>query len=69
MCAVSAVHDNYHWNVPQQQWTQPLFNEYQDIIRRLDALDKKLGQKDCEDPSKAHWMAEVQARLSKLEGK
>jgi hypothetical protein len=69
MCAVSAVHDNYSIGVPLQQWTRPLFNEYQDIIARLDALDKKLGQKECEDPSKAAWMREVEKRLSALEGR
>ncbi len=67
MCSVSAVHDYFRTNVPMQQWTRPVFNEYQDIIDRLAALDEKLDQHDCEDPSKAAWMREVEARLQALE--
>jgi hypothetical protein len=33
----------------------------------LEELDKKLGQKDCEDPAKAEWMGSVEKRLKKLE--
>lgn len=44
-----------------------MFNEFKEIIRRLDDLDEKLGQPDCHDPAKAAWMREVEARLEKLE--
>jgi hypothetical protein len=67
MCAVSVLHDYMRTNVPLDQWTRPVFNEYQEIIRRLDALDGKLDQSECEDPAKASWMREVEERLRKLE--
>lgn len=67
MCAVSNVLDYGRVNIPQTQWTRDTFSEYQEIIRRLSALDKKLNQPDCEDPAKATWMREVEDRLAKLE--
>lgn len=67
MCSVSVVHDYMRTHVPQTQWTRDTFNEYQEIIRRLDVLDQKLHQPDCEDPAKAAWMREVEARLTELE--
>jgi hypothetical protein len=33
----------------------------------LDALDKKLGQPECHDPSKAEWMRSIEERLARLE--
>lgn len=69
MCAVSMVHDYMRRNVPLDQWTRPLFNEYQEIISRLDRLDEKFHQPDCPDPEKAAWMAEVERRLLLLEAK
>jgi hypothetical protein len=68
MCMVSVVMD-YGRNIPQQQWTTPLWNDFSEVIRRLDALDKKLGEPECHDPAKAAWMREVEARLAKLETK
>lgn len=67
MCAVSEVHDYMARNVPLDAWTRPVFNEFQEVIGRLDALDKKLGQPDCHDPEKAAWMEEVERRLQKIE--
>lgn len=69
MCAVSMVHDYMRTNVPYEAWTRPMFNEYQEIIRRLEKLDEKLEQPDCPDPEKAAWMKEVEERLVKLEAK
>lgn len=67
MCATSAVMDYGRFNIPQEQWTRPAFDEFKEILRRLEALDEKLDQPDCEDPEKAKWMAEVEERLKKLE--
>lgn len=68
MCSVSVIHDYMRTNVPIDQWTRPVFNEYQEIIRRLDKLDGKLKQPECEDPEKAAWMRAVEERLASLEG-
>lgn len=67
MCTVSVVHDYMRTNIPEQTWTRPLFNEYQEIIRRLTELDAKLNQPDCVDLTKAAWAQEVEARLQRLE--
>ncbi len=67
MCAVSATHDYMSKNVPLDTWTRSMFNEYQEIIRRLGELDEKLNQPDCPDPAKAAWMKQVEERLDTLE--
>jgi hypothetical protein len=67
MCWVSYVHDYSRTNIPIESWTVPAFNEYKEIIRRLEKLDEKMGQPDCEDPGKAAWMREVEERLASLE--
>lgn len=67
MCAVSAMYDYGRTMIPLQDWTRPAFNEFQEILKRIEALDKKLGQPDCEDPTKAAWMQQVEERLAALE--
>lgn len=67
MCSVSAIFDYGRTQVPIQDWTRPAFNEFQEIIRRLEHLDELLAQPDCEDARKAQWMNEVEARLDALE--
>lgn len=66
MCAVSAVHDYFRLR-PDTPWTQDTFSEYQEIIRRLGDLDRKLDQPDCDDPAKSEWMKDVELRLRELE--
>jgi len=66
MCSVSVIHD-YFQQRPAIKWDRDTLTEYQEIVRRLDALDKKLGEPPCDDPSKAAWMREVEKRLSLLE--
>ena len=67
VCAVSGLHDYFRQNVPLDNWTRPVFNEYQEIIRRLDKLDAHFAQPACEEPAKAMWLKDVEARLAKLE--
>lgn len=69
MCAVSAVYDYYRQNVPITQWTPDTFSEMQEIIRRLDELDRKLDQHECHDPAKAEWVRDVEERLQRIEEK
>jgi len=68
VCVTSAVFD-YFGQGPGQSapWTPAVYNEFQEILKRLEELDKKLGQPHCEDPAKAAWMREVEERLAKLE--
>jgi hypothetical protein len=66
MCAVSVVYD--YWSArPDTQWTRETFNDFKEIVDRLDRLDEKLAQPDCHDPSKAAWMAEVESMLRERE--
>ena len=67
MCSVSVMQEYMRTNVPLQQWTPDTFGEYKEILRRLNDLDAKLNQPDCEDPAKAAWMREVEERLDSLE--
>jgi len=67
MCSVSVIYDYGRTQVPLTSWTRDSWVDFKDIIRRLEALDKKLGEPDCEDPAKAAWMREVEARLAALE--
>jgi hypothetical protein len=66
MCAVSATME-YMQRIPIDKWDRPAFNDFQEVIRRLEALDAKLDQPDCHDPAKAEWMRAVEERLEKLE--
>jgi len=66
MCMVSVVMD-YGRRVQPNTWTPQSFGDFQEIIRRLDLLDKKLGEPECHDPQKATWMAEIERRLAALE--
>jgi hypothetical protein len=67
MCITSLVMQYGRDQIPFTQWTRPVFNEYQEILRRLEDLDEKLAQPDCEDPAKAAWMREVEERLTAIE--
>lgn len=49
------------------QWDRSTFEQYKDILKRLDALDQKLGQPDCVDPAKEAYMQEIENRLKALE--
>jgi hypothetical protein len=48
-------------------WDAQALADLKDILKRLDALDKRLGLAECEDPKKAEWMAAIEARVGKLE--
>lgn len=66
MCSVSVISE-WGQTIPMQQWTRPAFDQFKEVLDRLDILDAKLSQPDCEDPAKAAWMREVEARLEKIE--
>jgi len=82
MCAVSMISDVYGrqqpsnpitWPWPQTlpqtlPWTDDALKDLREILKKVDALDKKLGLAECEDPKKAEWMKSIEDRLKKLEG-
>lgn len=67
MCTYSVISEYGQFRIAPEQWTRPVWSEYQEILRRLTELDKKLDQPDCVDPAKVEWMAAIEERLRKLE--
>lgn len=68
MCSVSVIMDYGRTRIPPKQWTPSAWSEYKEILKRLEALDEKLGEPDCEDPAKAEWMENIEKRIAALEG-
>lgn len=68
MCAVSMIHD-WAQALPMQSWNPITYQHYLDLIRRIEELDRKVGQPDCEDPAKAAFLKSIGDRLSNLEKK
>lgn len=68
MCTTSAILDYGRLRIPDYYWTWPYWSEYQEILRRLDHLDRHLHQPDCTDPHKGEWMQTVEERLRRVEG-
>jgi len=48
-------------------WTPETWRMLKEVLAKLEALDAKTGQPHCEDPAKAAWMKDVEARLAALE--
>lgn len=67
MCVVSAVYDAA-MQIPIQHWTQPLFQDFTSLVRRIQELEDKLGVERCAREEKAKFLAAVEKRLKKLEG-
>ena len=65
MCTYSMVHD-WAQTIPLDTWTRPLFSEYQELIRRLEEIDKKLNLPEC-NPNKGEFIKEIEKRLDRLE--
>ena len=69
MCSVSVINDYGRTRIPETQWTRDTWSDYQEILRRLTALDDKLGQPNCETPDKLEWQKAVESRLAALEAR
>jgi hypothetical protein len=55
---------------PWKDWGLPQINDYEDLIRKAQEIDKKTGQPDCESPEKTSWekeLIDLKKRLEKLE--
>jgi hypothetical protein len=63
MCAVSVIHDYMSQRVPVERWTPAEYQLLQDILTQVKKLDEALGEKDCEDSSKAQYLQDIRARL------
>lgn len=68
MCTYSMVHEFMHQHIPDDWWTRPRLNEYEELIRRLKEIDDKLGLPDC-NPNKGEFLEEIRRRLDAIEKK
>lgn len=69
MCMVSMVTQGFPQQYPDWQQTTPLSTlvELKEILKRLDAIDKKLEAKDCADEKKAKFFDDLDGRIAALE--
>jgi len=70
MCIVSAVHDSIQqqfpiYNSTGSVWTWELYYKLQEVIKKVEELDKLAGAPDCVDPAKAKFVAEILDYLEK----
>lgn len=68
MCTYSLVHEFMNKNIPENWWTIPRLNEYDELIRRLKEIDDKLNLPDC-NPNKGEFLEEIRRRLTNIENK
>jgi tetrahydromethanopterin S-methyltransferase subunit G len=69
MCIQSVVMDYMKRRVPLDRWTPPAYQDFQELLRRIDKLDRDLGEPDCVDPVKAAYIKQIENRLAELEKK
>lgn len=70
MCVMSMVTTGMgqQWPSPDY-WSRPDLQEIADILKRLDAIDKKLGAPNCVEPAKEEFLKGLDERLKALEAK
>jgi hypothetical protein len=49
-------------------WTSSELLLLQEVIKKLDSLDKKFDQHDCKDDLKSDYVKALEARIKELEG-
>jgi len=73
MCVYSAVIDSVRdqaWREPfnRTQWDWSAYQLLQEVLKRLDKIDKHLGLKDCVDDRKDVFMQELKELIEKHHG-
>jgi|HubBroStandDraft_5_1064220.scaffolds.fasta_scaffold378542_2 hypothetical protein len=68
MCVMSVMIESAkeQWP-PVRQWPYQQAVDMAEILKRLDGLDKKLGVKDCFDPTKDEFIQKLKERIESLE--
>lgn len=66
MCVVSFVYELAQ-TAPQVWWTAPKLDEYREIMKHLEDIDRKLGQPDCGVKHREEFERRIEERLKKLE--
>lgn len=76
MCAVSAVSDYYQRVWPDRFPNSPapwqadseVAKSLLEVLKRLDAIDKRLGDIECKDEAKAKFIAALERAAQDLKG-
>lgn len=70
MCVMSAVtfEATHQWPQLDTITNLQLLIEIKDILKKLEALDKKFSTKDCVEPGKEEYISQLEARIAELEG-
>lgn len=69
MCVVSMVTGGLGEQYPKfpNPFTLPQLADLSEVLKRLDALDKKLELRNCDEPGKAAFFEKLNARIEELE--
>ena len=54
---------------PVRDWTWPQFNEFEDILQRIKALEEKVGGCPCPDEDKTAFLENIKRRLESIDKK
>jgi hypothetical protein len=68
MCMVSMIIDYARDNTQWAQWDWAKYYELESIIKRLDDLDKSLGEPECKDDRKGEYLAELKSQIAGVHG-
>lgn len=74
MCAVSAISDYYSNQYPLQVPSNPapwqndpaVAKQLLEVLKRLDKLDKRLGDLECKDAAKAAFLKALEAAAKRV---
>lgn len=75
MCTMSMVYDHFQKTWPQPEgWTpqilpyvKPAVDNLRPLLDKLEEIDRKLGQPDCEREPKNKFLARLEKRVKELE--
>jgi hypothetical protein len=71
MCAVSFVTHGITQDYPNfpSSWPQQQLVDLSEVLKRLDAIDKALEAKNCDEPGKEEFFRKLNQRIEALERK
>lgn len=68
MCIVSVVTSQMQHQLPPiYQWDLQTSRDVKEILEKLSAIDRKLGAKECSEPEKEKFLAQLAQRVERLE--
>jgi len=66
MCVYSMVSD-YGRNMNPGNWNPNSFDAFKQLLDEARKFDEAAGEPDCEDPSKAEFLKELEERFADME--